>query len=145
MEILILAIAIVVVLIIYQMTGKPISSKSFNSEALTNETFSSVTASGDLDYAEFEVTGVHIAGRKNHILNNCAEYDTVTLKHEKNNEYSDRAIVVKHEGRKIGYIAEVDVEEVHEIISEPFDAHISSIDFDGDYLSVTIAINPVQS
>ena len=91
-------------------------------------------------YEEYEITGVHIANRKNYILNYCAEYDELELKHEKNNKFSDRAIVVKHDGKKIGYISESDVEEVHGIIKNPFTSHIAEIEYDGSYLTVQIGI-----
>lgn len=90
--------------------------------------------------SEFEVTGIHIDNRKKYISENCSENDDVKLKHEKNNPYSNRAIVVKHLGKTIGYIAEYDVEEVHEILITEFEAKISEIDFDGNYLTVRINI-----
>lgn len=68
------------------------------------------------------------------------EYDELELKHEKNNKFSNRAIVVKHEGKKIGYVAESDVEVVHGIIENQFKSHISEIDYDGSYLTVRIEI-----
>lgn len=89
---------------------------------------------------EYEVTGVHISSRKNYIINYCTEYDEIELEHEKYNKFSNRAIVVKHEGKKIGYIAKYDVEEVQGIIKKPFTSHISKIDYDGSYLTVRIEL-----
>ena len=92
------------------------------------------------NFSEFEVTGIHIENRKKYILDNCNEYDEVTLKHEKNNKFSNRAIVVKHNNKIIGYIPESEVEEVHEIIKNNFEAKISEIDYDGSFLNIKINI-----
>jgi hypothetical protein len=105
-----------------------------------NETILENAESETGNYEEYELTGVHIPNRKNYVLNYCNEYDELELKHEKNNKYSDKAIVVKHNGKKIGYIAEYDVEEVHEIIKNPFTSHIAEIEYDGSYLTVRIAL-----
>ena len=111
-----------------------------NETILENTESETGTGTGTGIYEEYEVTGVHIASRKNYILNYCAEYDELELKHEKNNKFSDRAIVVKHDGKKIGYIAEYDVEEVHGIIKNPFTSHIAEIEYDGSYLTVRIGL-----
>jgi len=84
----------------------------------------------------FEITGVHIEGRKKYIINYCSIFDEIELIHEPNNKFSKRAIVVKHNGRKIGYIPEYDVEEVHEIIKRPYEANIDEINYYSSYLSV---------
>jgi hypothetical protein len=100
------------------------------------------------DSNAFEVTGVHISDRKKYITYYCQEYDMVTLTHEKNNTYSNRAIVVKHNNKRIGYISENDLEYVHDIIKNNYEALITSIDFDGSYLNVIINIeyhNPIIS
>ena len=47
---------------------------------------------------------------------------------------------MKHDGKKIGYISESDVEEVHGIIKNPFTSHIAEIEYDGSYLTVQIGI-----
>lgn len=121
------------------------SSKALLAEIRANEGNETVLENTESEsetgiYEEYEITGVHIASRKNYILNYCAEYDELELKHEKNNKFSDRAIVVKHDGKKIGYISESDVEEVHGIIKNPFTSHIAEIEYDGSYLTVQIGI-----
>lgn len=122
------------------------SSNALLAEIRANEGNDTVNESeeGDLytgGYGEFELSGVHIPKRKKYILNYCAENDAVELTHEKNNSYSDKAIVVTHNGAEIGYIAAHDLDEVHEIISNPFTSHITAIDFDGSYLAVYIALD----
>lgn len=121
------------------------SSKALLAEIRANEGNETILENTESEsetgiYEEYEVTGVHIASRKNYILNYCAEYDELELKHEKNNKFSDRVIVVKHDGKKIGYIAESDVEEVHGIIKNPFTSHIAEIQYDGSYLTVRIGL-----
>ena len=121
------------------------SSKSLLAEVKANEGNETILENTNSEsetgiYEEYEVTGVHIASRKSYIINNCTEYDEIELKHEKNNKFSDRAIVVKHNGKTIGYIAEYDVEEVHGIIKNPFTSHISEIEYDGSYLTVRIGL-----
>ena len=91
-------------------------------------------------YEEYEVTGVHIAHCKNYILKYCEEYDELELMHEKYNKYSEKAISVKHDGEKIGYIREYDVDEVYEIIMNPYTSHIAKIEYDGLYLTVHLAL-----
>ena len=98
------------------------------------------SASDSGGYEEYEITGVHIPSRKNYVLNFCSEYDGLELRHEKNNKFSDRAIAVKHDGKKIGYIAESEVEEIHKIIMNTFKAYIVEIDYDGSCLTVQLAI-----
>ena len=90
--------------------------------------------------SEYEVTGVHVENRKKYITENCSEYDEVSLKHEKNNQYSNRAIHIKHHDKIIGYIPEYEVEDVHQILKTDYEAKISEIDFYGGYLTVKINI-----
>lgn len=122
------------------------SSKALLAKIKANEGTETIIESNETEsesysgYKEFEITGVHIPSRKNYILNYCSEYDKLELKHEKNNKYSDQAIVVKHDGKKIGYIAEYDLDEVHEIISKRFTSHITEINYDGSYLTVYLAL-----
>lgn len=89
---------------------------------------------------EFPVVGVHIAVRKNHILYSCKEGDYVELKHEKTNKYSNRAIMVRCNDKKIGYIPEIDLDEAHEILDRLVIAFISGISYDYDYINVHIKV-----
>jgi hypothetical protein len=89
---------------------------------------------------EFEVVGVHVQNRKNYIIDTCLEGSEVELVHEKGNRYSKRAVAVRHYDKRIGYIAEEDLDEIHMIISKDFDAYLSTVDFDGAYLKVKITI-----
>lgn len=121
------------------------ASKTLLAEIKNNKVDETIIAGAELEvesenHEEYEVTGVHIPNRKNYILNYCAEYDQVDLKHEKNNKYSDRAIVVKHNRKTIGYIAEYDVEVIHEIIAKPYKAIITEIGYDGSFLTVRLTI-----
>lgn len=94
----------------------------------------------DLAFHTYEVVGVHIAARKNHILYSCKEGDYVELKHEKTNKYSNRAIMVRCNGKKIGYIPEVDLEDAHEILNREVASFIIKISDDYDFLSVYIKV-----
>ncbi len=88
------------------------------------------------NFKDFEITGVHLPSRKGCIIQYCFKYDEIELKHEKGNKFSNRAILIKNNGFKIGYIPEYQVEEFHKIICNPFTAFISNICFDGSYLVV---------
>lgn len=101
-------------------------------EPILNNTFQ--------NYSEFEIVGIHVENRKKYITENCSEDDEVILKHEKNNQYSNRAIQIKHLNKIIGYIAEYEVEEVHEILKTKYEAKISEIDFYNGFLTVKINI-----
>ncbi|SDW55169.1 hypothetical protein [Flavobacterium degerlachei] len=90
--------------------------------------------------SEYEIVGIHVENRKKYITANCSEYDEVFLKHEKNNQYSNRAIQIKHLNKIIGYIPEYEVEEVHEILKNEYEAKISEIDFFNGFLTVKINI-----
>lgn len=89
---------------------------------------------------DLEVVGVHIPIRKNYILEFCKVGDDVTLEHEKKNKVSNRAILVRHNGKKIGYIREMYVEDIHQYMQGEIRAHILSIELDIKYLTVEITI-----
>lgn len=89
----------------------------------------------------FEVTGVHISNRKNHLINNCSEYDQVELIPEPNNEYDSDAIKIKCNGKLIGYIKSDETELVHDILKLNYNAYISTLDYDGGYINVEITID----
>lgn len=130
--------------LINQTEERIASSNALLAKTRANEGIDITIGSEEQDfggYEEFELTGVHIPKRKKYILKNCAENDVVELRHEKNNTFSDKAIIVTHNGAEIGYIAEHDLHEVHEIISNPFTSHITAIDFDGSFLAVYIALD----
>jgi hypothetical protein len=91
----------------------------------------------------FEVVGVHIASRKDYIINNCEEYESVELFFDINNKYSDQAIAVQHEETVIGYIKEEDCSVVREFMNHPegYNAFISALSVSDSYLHVEIHIN----
>ncbi|GAB2993820.1 hypothetical protein GCM10027284_08740 [Cyclobacterium sediminis] len=91
-------------------------------------------------FIQFEVKGVHTRVRKSYILENCDEYDDLELIPEKNNPYSGQAIAVHHNEERIGYIAEKDLDEANELISQNHKALIHKIEYDGSYLSVYLVI-----
>lgn len=96
--------------------------------------------SKDIEYKNerlFTITGIHVGGRKNYILDYLTDFDEINLKHEKNNAYSDKAIVVKHGKKKIGYIPEKEVERIHKILVKPHIARIYEIDEQENFVSVT--------
>jgi len=129
---------IVIVLILFVVIIA--NTKSETEEFVPNYSDSAPTP--DYENSEsFEVTGVHIVSRKNYIISYCSIFDEVELIHEKNNKYSKRAIAVKHDGRKIGYIPEYNVEEVHKILKKDYEANIEEINYDGSYLSVHALIS----
>jgi hypothetical protein len=84
----------------------------------------------------FTITGIHVGGRKNYILDYLSDFDEINLKHEINNKYSDRAIVVKHGKKKIGYIPEQEVEKMHKLLIKPHVARIYEIKENGNFVSV---------
>lgn len=85
----------------------------------------------------FTITGIHVGGRKNYILDYLTDFDEIKLKHEENNKYSDRAIVVKHGKKKIGYIPEKEVEGIHKILIKPHISRIYEIEERGNFVSVS--------
>lgn len=100
----------------------------------------STWADSKLEFDIYQVVGVHIAARKNHILYSCKEGDYVELKHEKTNKYSNRAIMVRCNGKKIGYIPEVDLDDAHEILDSEVASFITKISDEYDFLSVYIKV-----
>ncbi len=101
-----------------------------------------VFSSGELyEHLEyFNLKGVHRFKRKTYILGNCQELDAVKLKHEPNNEYSDTAIMVLHNGKLIGYVPDDETEFYLEVIKSDYKAYIDFIDFDGSYLDVSVTL-----
>ena len=94
--------------------------------------------SKDLKYKNekiFTITGIHVGGRKNYILDYLTDFDEINLKHEKNNKYSDRAIVVRHNKKKIGYVPEKEVEGIHKILFKPHISRIYEIEEQGNFVS----------
>lgn len=62
----------------------------------------------------FELTGVHV--HKSYIINFCKESHPVTLEFEPDNIYDENAIMVLHDGKKIGYVPSFETDEVKEFI-----------------------------
>ena len=91
-------------------------------------------------YDEFEITGVHINYRKEYIINFVKIKYPIKLQRERDNVYSENAIKIMCEGAHIGYVTELDVEEVGNIIEGDYFAFISVLDFDGGYLDLHFKI-----
>jgi hypothetical protein len=161
-----IVIVIIVVIFIITSSNKSISKNKSNPEAITateskidyvKEAEERIASSNQLlskirdekkneaiikdkDFKNerlFTITGIHVGGRKNYILDYLTDFDEINLKHEVNNQYSDRAIVVKHGKKKIGYIPEKEVERIHQILIKPHVSRIYEIEEQGDFVSVT--------
>ena len=91
--------------------------------------------------SDFEVVGIHALNIKTYIINSVILNNPVELIPEPTNTYSKKAIQVKIDGTYLGYISEDDVDEVHEIIKNPYLAWVSYKSFEDDYLTLEIEIN----
>lgn len=71
------------------------SKNNFNLDLSTDED------SSGKEYLEeyYDVAGVHIATRKNYILNNCEEFEPVFLRKEPGNPVNPNAIAIYHDNR----------------------------------------------
>lgn len=138
----VISIALAVLLAIWALSrSSKIESSAMSSDPLPSRKLSRLElAKRGYKLADFTVTGVHIPIRKNYILESCTIGDKVTLEHEKNNRFSSRAIMVRHYGKKIGYIPEVYLTEVHELLNGHSIVFISEIELDIKYLTVHITI-----
>lgn len=87
-----------------------------------------------------DIAGVFVPRRRNYILDYCAEGDELTLKHDKRNAYSKRAIAIRHDGTLIGYVPEVYCAEVMGILHLGPQCVIKYIYYTGDYLDVSAEI-----
>lgn len=90
--------------------------------------------------ATFEVTGIHIADRKNRIKKTCEVNDEVIVSAEPKNKFDPNAIMVQNHKGKLGYIMADDTEEVHRIIKGEHYSYISYIDDFDNYLTLEISI-----
>lgn len=64
----------------------------------------------------FELAGVHVD--KMYIINFCKESHPVTLEFEPENIYDENAIMVLHNGNKIGYVPAIETDEVKDFITK---------------------------
>lgn len=135
-----------------QATGSPNSSPPTTNHTtvndkytLSNSTLGDSQGAGEYEvgFDEFEVTGVHLPGRKKYILDNCSEEDLVEFIPEKNNPANPLAVAVKHKKKLIGYIADYDLDQVHELMKYEHEGIITSIDYDGDYLEMKVDLQYV--
>jgi len=131
-----LLIVIVAAIILY-FIFKNNSSPENNPKAPT--TFSLKDAGYNF-YETYEVTGVHLPENKFFIINYVSVKDPLTLKSEPTNIYDPRAIAIYHKNSKIGYIADHDLEEVHEIMKQKHVAGVESKTLHGDWLDLYINI-----
>lgn len=92
------------------------------------------------NFGEFELKGVHISKRKNHILTDCMELDDVKLVFDVDNKYSKTATAVLHKGRIIGYLSSTARQTVDFNLSMKHKAEISSINYDEVHLYVNIDV-----
>jgi len=91
-------------------------------------------------YETFDVVGVHTSDNKHYILTCCNEMDVVKIRKEPHNRFNPRALAIDHEGYKIGYIRDADLDEVEELIKGSYMAGLKSIDYEDDFLTVTLMI-----
>lgn len=90
--------------------------------------------------ATFEITGIHIAVRKNRIINTCEVDDEIIVSAEPKNKFDKNAIMIENHDGKIGYIKSEDTDEVHPLITGEHYSFISMINNFNDYLDVEITI-----
>lgn len=88
----------------------------------------------------FDIAGLHINDRKSYILLHCKLFTFLTLFRDTDNQYSDRAIGVKHNNVLIGYVPEVDIDDISPLLDFPHKAKISCYHYDGYRLDVTVGI-----
>jgi hypothetical protein len=156
---LLLLLGVAIIIIIVQASSKKKTSHTFNS-SFTGEKSKETTLPTEkkvseppvhflgedeegeynIGFEDFTLTGVHLPGRKKYILENCKEEDDIKLTPEKDNLVNPLAIAVEHEGEIIGYIADDDLEDVHNLMKFEYESHITNKDYDGDFLNVGIEI-----
>lgn len=85
-----------------------------------------------------ELKGVHIKERKNYILKNVVEEDLLEVYHEVDNQYSDNAIAVNHNGVLIGYFDEYDAQLYLPELKKRHRAIVGSVENYDGYLTLTI-------
>ncbi|WZL88326.1 BRCT domain-containing protein [Salinimicrobium sp. 3283s] len=112
------------------------SKNNFNLDLSTEEEDSG------REYLEeyYDITGVHIPSRKDYILNHCEELDPVFLRKEPSNPVNPEAVAIYHYEQLIGYIPDIDLDDVHKYYDRISDASISEIEYDGDFLRVEINV-----
>jgi hypothetical protein len=88
----------------------------------------------------FELTGIHIANRKNRIKKTCEENDEIIVSPEPKNKFDRNAIMIENYDGKIGYIKSEDTYEVHQLIGDDHYSFISLIDDFDNFLTVEITI-----
>lgn len=86
----------------------------------------------------FKIAGVHIENRKENLIFNISEGESLILKREPNNIYDENAIAIFHEKNLIGYVPRTDIGEISEIIKFKHIAKISDIVYKNDYLDVFV-------
>ena len=147
--ILLLLLVVAVIIIIVQATSKKKTSTPFTpSKSTVNQSQSSTYQLGDsqgageyeMGFEEFTLTGIHIPNRKKYILDNCQQEDKVEFIVEKNNPVNPLAIAVNHKGKLIGYIGDDDLDHAHDFINYEHEGLITSIDYDGDHLTVDVEL-----
>lgn len=101
--------------------------------------------------ADFEVTGgfdkvIQVAGsflehRKMYIEENCSIYDEITIKWDKNNPYSKRAIAIYHQKKQIGFVPEIELDQIFPIHKQFKDGMITEIQLSDNYIDVYVGLN----
>jgi len=143
--IIIMFLLVVFLLFRSNMKNRPVEIPSTKRDYIPYTETKTKVANIDYDeLEELEVKGVHIARRKNYILNYCDEYDDVTLFHDKNNKHSDTAVGIRHEGTLIGYLSSTDREDIGFELEMEHRSYITTIDYDGSYLDVHVQIDFVR-
>ena len=90
---------------------------------------------------DFELAGVHIEPNPAYIMQFVKPKHPVKIYNEQDNKYSSRALVILHEGFKIGYIKEDDIDEVNELRKKPHLVLIEKVEWQrSGYLYVSVNI-----
>lgn len=92
------------------------------------------------DSITIEVAGVHISSRKRIIQYHLETHDDIKLVPEPKNPVNNKAIAIKSDRGKIGYVSEDDLELVWDIFDRITEAHVADIDALDEYITVEIDI-----
>lgn len=80
----------------------------------------------------FEIAGAFTPSRKEYIIENCNEHDTIKFEKETSNKYDKNAIKILHNNRKIGYVDREDQKEVNKLIKTGRHAIICQLEVDSN-------------
>ncbi len=80
----------------------------------------------------FEIAGAFTPSRKEYIIENCNEHDTIKFQKEASNKYDKNAIKILHSDRKIGYVAREDQKEINKLLKTGRLAIICHLEIDSN-------------